>query len=152
MSEPVKAMVGDVPEVHHLLEGEAAGERILSRSLSELYDTLRDFFIARNSAGDLIGVGAIHVCWEELAEIRSLVVKEPYRRRGIGRALVNACLAEAPKLGIKRVFVLTYETGFFRKFGFSEVEKSVLPHKIWSDCLKCVKFPDCDETAMILEL
>ncbi len=152
MSEPVKAMVRDVPEVHHLLEVEAAGERILSRSLSELYDTLRDFFVVRNSDGELMGVGAIHVCWEELAEIRSLVVKEPYRRRGIGRALVNACLAEAPKLGIKRVFVLTYETGFFRKFGFLEVEKSVLPHKIWSDCLKCVKFPDCDETAMILEL
>jgi amino-acid N-acetyltransferase len=90
--------------------------------------------------------------WEDLGEIRSLAVVEEARRMGLGSKLVEACLAEAIELGLSRVFVLTMSREFFSRFGFSEIEKSRLPHKIWADCIQCPKFPDCDEISMILEL
>jgi amino-acid N-acetyltransferase len=92
------------------------------------------------------------VSWEDLAEIRSLAVEDRFAKRGIGRKLVESCIAEARELGIHRVFVLTYKKEFFEKLGFHLVDKASLPHKIWADCLKCVKFPDCDETAMMREI
>ena len=88
------------------------------------------------------------MCWENLAEIRSLVVREDCGKRGVGKALVESCLAEAHTLGIRRVFVLTYKESFFEKLGFHIIDKADLPHKIWADCLRCAKFPDCDEVAM----
>jgi amino-acid N-acetyltransferase len=94
----------------------------------------------------------MHICWEDLAEIRSLVVREPFRRQGIGRRLVEACVSEAVTLGLYRVFALTYQAQFFERLGFHQVDKATLPHKIWADCIKCVKFPECDETALVLEL
>jgi amino-acid N-acetyltransferase len=100
----------------------------------------------------VIGICALHLCWEDLAEIRSLAVREGDRKKGIGAKLVKACLAEANTLRIKRVFALTYEPAFFERLGFKKVDKAVLPHKIWTDCLKCVKFPDCDEIALVKEL
>ncbi|RMG56963.1 MAG: N-acetyltransferase, partial [Deltaproteobacteria bacterium] len=116
-----------------------------------IYENIRDFFVCEDEDGGVVGVAALHVMWEDLAEIRSLAVKEGSEGGGIGRMLMDACLSEARSLGIKRVFALTYRSGFFEKFGFREVEKSTLPQKIWTDCLKCSKFPDCDETAVILE-
>jgi amino-acid N-acetyltransferase len=90
--------------------------------------------------------------WEDLAEVRSLAVRDDRMGQGVGTELVEACLSEAIVLGITRVFALTYKPGFFEKMGFKRVDKSELPHKIWSDCLKCSKFPDCDEVALVTDL
>ena len=146
-----KARVGDVRTIQGLIEASASRGEMLPRSLSEIYDQLRDFYIYEEDRS-LVGTCALHICWEDLAEIRSLAVLEEERRRGIGSKLVRACLREARRLDIRRVFVLTYKPSFFQKFGFEVVDKATLPHKIWSDCLKCVKFPDCDEIAMMLPL
>lgn len=148
-----KAKVSDVKGIYKLLSAFSDSGKILPRSLSEIYDNLRDYSVY--CSGDqetAVGACAIHVSWEDLAEIRSLTVEEEFANKGIGKALVEHCLAEAKELGVGRVFVLTYNTRFFEKRGFQPVDKSSLPHKIWSDCLKCIKFPDCDEVAMIKEI
>ncbi len=146
-----KAKLDDIKEVQRLLKVYAPRGGILPRSLSELYDHLRDFFVfIRNRK--VIGICALHICWEDLAEIRSLAVEEEDQSKGIGAKLVRACLQESKSLGVKRVFALTYQAEFFERLGFKKVDKTALPHKIWTDCLKCVKFPDCDETALVKEL
>jgi amino-acid N-acetyltransferase len=146
-----KAQIGDVKEIQKLLTHYASRGDMLSRSLSELYEALRDFYIIEEG-GQLLGVAALHIVWDDLAEIRSVAVAEDAGRRGVGTEVVNACIAEARELALKRLFCLTYKPDFFAKFGFRVVDKSELPHKVWGDCIKCVKFPDCDEIAMIMEL
>ncbi len=146
-----KARIVDVRAIQGLIEGSASKGEMLHRSLSEIYDNIRDFYVFQGNRS-LLGTCALHICWEDLAEIRSLTVLEDERRKGIGSKLVKACLREAKQLGIRKVFALTYEPSFFQKFGFGIVDKATLPHKVWSDCLKCVKFPDCDEIAMTLQL
>lgn len=149
-----KAVVKDVTDIHKLLRGYADQGLLLPRSLSELYDHLRDFFIIDpdGNQGAIIAVCALGICWEDLAEIRSLAVAEVHKGNNYGTKLVERCLADAESLGMRKAFALTYIPDFFYKLGFKEVEKSTLPHKVWSDCLKCPKFPDCDEIAMVLEL
>ncbi len=144
-------MLKDVKEMQRLVKLYSMRGEMLPRSLSDLYDNIRDFFVSVQK-GKVVGICALHVCWEDLAEIRSLAVDEKVRRRGIGAKLVKACLEEAVILGACRIFALTYHPDFFGRLGFKEVDKSVLPHKIWTDCLKCVKFPDCDEIALVKEL
>ena len=146
-----KAKIGDVKDIQKLLTSFASRGEMLSRSLSELYDSLRDFYVFEQD-GKLLGTSALHIIWEDLAEVRSVAVSEEAGRRGIGSQVVGACLDEARSLGLKRIFCLTYKPEFFAKFGFQVVDKSELPHKVWGDCIKCVKFPDCDEIAMILDL
>lgn len=146
-----KAQIGDVKEIQKLLTTFASRGDMLSRSLSELYEALRDYYVAVED-GKLLGTTALHIVWEDLAEVRSVAVSEEVGRRGIGSQLVLASIAEAREIGLKRVFCLTYKPDFFAKFGFRLVDKSELPHKVWGDCIKCVKFPDCDENAMILDL
>jgi len=146
-----KAKLKDVKEIQRLIKQYSNRGEILPRSLSELYDHLRDFFVyIRNRK--MVGICALHICWDDLAEIRSLAVKEEDRKKGIGAELVKVCLEEAKALRIKRVFALTYQPEFFERLGFKKVDKTVLPHKIWTDCLKCVKFPDCDEVALVKEI
>lgn len=148
-----KATVRDVKAIHRLLKKYADRGELLPRSLSDLYDQLRDFSVYEEKAGgSLVGVCALHICWEDLAEIRSMVVDEGHQGHGIGSAMIAEALAEARVLGMKRVFTLTYQTDFFAKHGFRVVDKASLPQKIWAECVKCVKFPDCDETAMIRAL
>jgi amino-acid N-acetyltransferase len=149
-----RAIIGDVRAIHKLLNFYGDRGLLLPRPLSELYDHLRDFFVlVENGKNDVIlGVCALGICWEDLAEIRSLAVAEAHQGKGFGVQLVRKCIDEAKSLGLGRVFVLTYVESFFAKVGFRSVEKSSLPHKIWADCLKCTKFPECDETAMILDL
>ncbi len=146
-----KAKLDDVKEIQKLIKQYATRGGILPRSLSELYDHLRDFFVYTKSR-KVIGICALHLSWEDLAEIRSLAVKEGDRKKGLGAKLVKACLDESKSLGVKRVFALTYEPVFFERLGFKRVDKTILPHKIWTDCLKCVKFPDCDEIALVKEM
>ncbi|HEY3307488.1 MAG TPA: N-acetyltransferase [Desulfuromonadaceae bacterium] len=146
-----KAQISDVKEIQKLLTSFANRGDMLSRSLSELYENIRDFYVAKE-ADRLLGTAALHIVWEDLAEVRSVAVAEESGRKGIGSQLVQACIAEAREIGLRRIFCLTYKPDFFAKHGFSLVDKSELPHKVWSDCIKCVKFPDCDENAMILDL
>ena len=149
-----KAVVSDIGSIHQLLNQYAKEGLLLPRALSELYDHLRDFFVMEDDhqANTIIGICALGICWEDLAEIRSLAVSRDRQGEKLGTALVGACLQEARFLGLKRIFTLTYVPEFFVTMGFAEVEKSELPHKVWADCLKCTKFPDCDEIAMLLEL
>lgn len=146
-----KAKISDVKDIQKLLTNYASRGEMLSRSLSELYEAIRDFYIY-DEDGQVVGASALHIVWEDLAEVRSVAVAEGVGRRGIGSQVVGACLDEARTLGLKRLFCLTYKPDFFAKFGFRVVDKSELPHKVWGDCIKCVKFPDCDEIAMILDL
>ena len=148
-----KAKIQDVKTIHSILSHNAHRDLLLPRSLSELYDHLRDFYVAEDdkAGGGLVGVCSLNISWDALGEIRSLAVVEESRKRGIGSSLVQACLSEATELGLSKVFVLTLIDGFFARFGFKEVDKTSLPHKIWADCIRCPKFPDqCDEIAMIL--
>lgn len=146
-----KAQINDVKDIQKLLTFFASRGDMLSRSLSELYEAIRDFYIVEEE-GRLVGTAALHIVWEDLAEVRSVAVAEDAGKKGIGTQVVQACIDEAKELGLKRVFCLTYKPNFFAKFGFRIVDKSELPHKVWGDCMKCVKFPDCDEIAMILDL
>jgi amino-acid N-acetyltransferase len=146
-----KAQIGDVKEIQKLLTHFANRGDMLSRSLSELYEAIRDFYIMEEE-GRILGVSALHIVWEDLAEIRSVAVAEDAGRKGVGTEVVNACISEARDLGLKRLFCLTYKPDFFERFGFRIVDKSELPHKVWGDCIKCVKFPDCDEIAMIMDM
>ena len=148
-----KARIGDIKRIHTILSAYATEGTVLPRSLSELYDQLRDLFVSIDPAdGAIAGTCAMHICWERIAEIRSLAVVADCQRAGIGTRLVNACIQEARQLEVEQIFVLTYAAKFFKKFGFKKVDKAVLPHKVWSDCMKCVKFPDCDEEALLLDL
>lgn len=146
-----KARIPDAKVIHKLLLGYAQQGLMLSRSLAEIYEAIRDFYILEDE-GEVLGTVSLNICWEDLAEVRSLAVAPGRTRQGIGRILVQACLDEARELGLKRVFALTYQPGFFEKMGFHFIEKSELPQKVWGDCLKCPKFPDCDETAMSINL
>lgn len=149
-----KARIGDVKTIHRMINISASKGEILPRSLMDVYSSLRDFFVyVDDPSGTIVGICAMNIIWENLAEIRSLYVDENYRRRGIGRKLVEACISEAITLELFRIFTLTFEIEFFKSLGFREVDRSTLPEKIWSDCFRCPKYPDfCDETAMILEL
>lgn len=143
-----KAKIHDVKTIHKLINDFAKKGEMLPRSLNELYENIRDFYVAEED-NEIQGVCALHILWEDLAEVRSLVVKREYQKRGIGSDLVKKCLREARFFGVKNVFVLTYVPDFFKKLGFKEIEKSKLPQKIWGDCIKCPKFPECDEVALI---
>jgi len=145
-----KARMADVKAIQRLVAEYARKGDMLPRSLSDIYENLRDYFVCEDG-GVVIGSAAIHIMWEDLAEVRSLAVQEGSMRRGVGTQLVEACISEAIVLGIARVFALTYKPEFFERLGFQRVDKAELPHKIWTDCLKCAKFPDCDEIALVAD-
>lgn len=146
-----KARMADVKAIHGLIAEYARKGDMLPRALADIYENLRDYFVFLGDGGELVGSAAIHIMWEDLAEVRSLAVREGQMRRRVGTQLVEACISEAIVLGIARVFALTYKPEFFEKLGFHVVEKSELPQKIWADCLKCSKFPDCDEVALVAD-
>ena len=148
-----KAKISDVRSMHGILSHYADKGLLLGRSLSDLYAQLRDFIVVEeDSTHEIIGTCSLRICWEDIAEIRSLAVREDFRGSDLGRAMVEICIREASDMGLKKLFVLTYVPSFFEKLDFKPVDKSVLPHKVWGDCIKCVKFPDCDEEALLLEL
>lgn len=146
-----KASVADAKLIHKLVNDFARKEQMLPRSLNDIYECLRDFVVL-DEDGQIKGVCALRILWEDLAEVRSLVVPEEFQGKGIGSKLVKRCLKDAADLGIKKVFALTYRDDFFKRVGFKDINKNKLPQKIWGDCLRCHKFPDCDETAVIITL
>ncbi|MDO9516513.1 MAG: N-acetyltransferase [Methanosarcinaceae archaeon] len=146
-----KATISDVEAMRHLINNYAKQELMLAKSLSELYENIRDFYVYEEN-GKIIGCCALHVIWDDFAEVLSLAVDPEYNKRGIGSQLLNACIENGYTLGLKSVFTLTYAPGFFEKNGFSRVEKASLPHKVWGGCIKCPKFPECDEIALVKKL
>jgi len=146
-----KAKISDIKELHKLINFYAERGEMLPRSLNELYENIRDFLVFEEK-GEILGCCALHVSWEDLGEIKSLAVKPEYTGKGIGRRLVEGCLEETDELGIKKVFALTFKPEYFQKRGFRKIEKDKLPHKIWSECINCAKFPNCEEIAMLKEV
>jgi len=148
-----KATIKDIKAIHKLLKEYGDKGELLPRPLSVLYDHVRDFLVyVDKEKNSVIGCCALQFCWDDLAEIRSLAVHPDHLGKTIGSQLAEAVLAEAKSFNVKKVFALTYRTGFFKKFGFVQIERSELPLKIWADCIVCVKFPDCDEIAMMKEI
>ena len=143
-----KARIQDVPQMHQLVNYFADKGEMLARPLSEIYENIRDYFVIRADER-VVACAALHVNWLDLAEIKSVAVAEDSQRKGTGERLVAACLREAEELGIPTVFCLTYNPVFFEKFGFTQVDKMELPHKVWTECYRCSKFPNCDEIALI---
>jgi len=145
------AAIGDVPYIHHLLEIYAAQGNLLPRTMNELYRHLRDFFVVEVN-GRVAGCGALEIFTESLGEVRSLVVDDAWKGQGFGRLLVQRIIEEARAIGLKRLMALTYVAPFFHKLGFKTVPMDTLPEKVWGICVKCYKYNNCDETAVLLEL
>ena len=143
-----KANIKDVKAIHSLVNKFAKKDDMLPRSLNEIYENLRDYVICAENE-KVVAVAALHVLWEDLAEIRSIAVAGNYQRRGVGKKLIKYCLKDARNIGVNKVFALTYHPDYFKELGFEDIDKNDLPHKIWGDCLKCPKFPDCSEVAVI---
>jgi amino-acid N-acetyltransferase len=181
-----KAKMSDAAAIQRLITIFAARDEMLHRSLDEVVESLRNFFVmevdeslldvsprsdrfdlpiltgraptelpeitAEAAGGSIVACGALQIGWGDLAEIKSLAVAESHQGRGFGRQIVLACLEEGRTLGLGRIFALTYKPEFFEKLGFQIVDKATLPHKVWTECIRCPKFPDCGEIAVVLDL
>ena len=145
-----KPNFGDIEDIFNLINDYAAEGVMLPKSRSTLYETIREMIVAVDENDKVIGVGALHVTWNELAEVRSMAVHRDYTRHGIGAEIVKRLIEEGKSFGVKKYFTLTYKPGFFQTLGFHTITKDELPHKIWRECIDCPKFPNCDEIAMIL--
>ncbi len=138
-----------MPAIHDLIRTFADRKLMIRRSLGELYESIREFIVAVDDQGTVVGCAALHVFWQDLAELKCLAVSESAQGHGIGRELVEACWKAARDLEIATVFTLTYVPGFFEKCGYHQIEKSELPHKIWNECVRCPLFPSCTEIALV---
>lgn len=146
-----KARIEDVKQIQKVINLFAKQDVMLPRSLSELYENMRDFWVAEEN-NKVVGCCALHITWSDLSEIKSLAVKKSFQGKNIGAEFINACIKEARELGCKSIFVLTYIPEYFKRFGFRRISKERLPHKIWADCISCPKFPDCKEVALIKKI
>lgn len=146
-----KANIHDIKQIQTLINGFAKLDLMLPRSLNELYENIRDYWVMEEN-NKILGCAALHVSWEDLAEIKSVAVAKNKQKKGFGKLLISACIQEAKEIGSKRIFVLTYKDAFFAKFGFKRVKHENLPHKVWAECINCCKFPNCQEIAMIKQL
>jgi len=145
------AEVGDATAIHGLINGFARTGEMLPRTMAEVYENLRDFSVVRDGNG-VVACGALHIMWEDLAEVRSLAVQAERQGGGLGALLVRAHVQEARDLGLKTVFALTYRPGFFERLGFRQADVMTLPRKVWNECYRCPKFPTCNEIAVVLDL
>ncbi|HEX8200281.1 MAG TPA: N-acetyltransferase [Isosphaeraceae bacterium] len=143
------ARVGDVPAIYELIRTFADRKLMIRRSLGELYESIREFVVAVDEEQRIVGCAALHVFWQDLAELKCLAVSERVQGLGVGRRLVEACREAAEELELEAVFTLTYVPEFFEKSGYHRIEKSELPHKIWNECVRCPLFPNCNEVALI---
>ena len=146
-----KAVFKDSESIHRIVNHYAEQGLMLSRSRNSIYESLRDFVVAEVD-GEVVGVGALHLVWDGLAEVRAMAVSPSVVRSGIGMTIVERLVEEAKTLGVETLFTLTYQPGFFSKAGFHEVPKETLSQKVWKDCINCSKFPNCDEIAMVRKL
>ncbi len=143
-----KARIKDIKKIQELIACFARQDLMLERSVNELYEHIRDFWVYEEK-GKICGCAALHISWDDLAEIKSLAVAKKLQGKGVGKDLVVTCLAEAKSLGAKKIFVLTYKPEFFKKMGFKRIKHADLPHKIWAECINCCKFPNCQEIALL---
>lgn len=145
---PRKAVVSDVPQIQKVVNAFADRNEMLHRSMNELFETIRDFSVIEEN-GEILAVAAVHVQWDDLGELKAVAVSSAAQGRGLGRQVVDHAIEGARQLGLRRVFALTYKPDFFARFGFRVVDRNTLPHKVWGECIKCHKFPDCNEIAMM---
>ena len=147
-----KAEIGDAQAIHDLINLYAQRGDMLPRTMGEVYENLRDFVVVRAPGEQLMGGVALHIVWNDLAEVKSLAVPEDVQTRGMGSLLVNAVVDEARDLGLERLFALTYRPTFFERLGFVQADVMTLPRKVWNECYRCPKFPSCNEIALVKEL
>jgi amino-acid N-acetyltransferase len=147
--QPVRASIGDANAIHDLVNTFARRGEMLPRTMSEVYQNLRDFYVIRDAGGETVACGGLHILWEDLGEIKSLAVREDMQGRGLGARIVEACVAEAREIGLATAFALTYRPAFFEKVGFAQADVMTLPRKVWGECYRCPKFPSCNEIAMV---
>ena len=147
-----KASIEDAKAIHDLVNFYAQRGDMLPRTMGEVYENLRDFFVVRDGGKQFLGCASLHIVWSDLAELKSLAVAEDLQTRGLGSLLVNACLEEAGRLGLKQVFALTYRPAFFERLGFVQADVMTLPRKVWNECYRCPKFPSCNEIAVVYHL
>jgi len=133
-----KAEIGDAQAIHDLINLYAQRGEMLPRTMGEVYENLRDFFVVRES-GEMLGCVSLHIVWSDLAEVKSLAVSEAAQSRGFGSLLVNATLQEAAGIGLERL-------------GFVQADVMTLPRKVWNECYRCPKFPSCNEIALVRDL
>jgi len=145
------AKVQDVKQMHQIIEFYADNKEMLHRSLNSMYENIQEYVVAEEK-GKIIGCGALHVSWDDLAEVKALAVEKNYARKGIGRKIVTTLEQNALNLGIYATFALSFKPEFFKKLGYEIISKEVLPQKIWSECINCHLFPDCGEIPLIKEL
>ncbi len=146
-----KPTFDDVEDIYALIMDYANDGIMLARSRNTLYETLREMIVAEDEDGKVVGVGALHIIWDALAEVRTMAISPKVVRQGIGSMIVRRLLEEGREIGVKKFFTLTYKPGFFQTIGFKTITKNELPHKVWKDCIECPKFPNCDEIAMVLD-
>jgi amino-acid N-acetyltransferase len=147
-----KAEIGDAQAIHDLINLFAQRGDMLPRTMGEVYENLRDFFVVRTPEDGLVGCVALHIIWSDMAEVKSLAVSEDVQTRGLGSLLVNTAVDEARDIGLERVFALTYRPTFFERLGFVQADVMTLPRKVWNECYRCPKFPSCNEIALIKDL
>jgi len=148
-----KAALSDVEQMHRLINSYASQGVMLPKTLLQLYENLRDYTVVTDPQGkELAGCGALHIYWENLAEIRALAVAPDTAKRGVGSMMVTALIKEARSMGIARVFLFTYVPDFFARFGFMKTDHSSMPLKVFNECFQCPKFNTCDEIAMVMDL
>ena len=146
-----RARVADVLGIQRLINRYAERDEMLPRALHELYETLRDFFVIELD-GEIVACAALHINWANLAEVKSVAVDARRQRRGYGRQVIDACIADARALGVSTLFCLTYRPEFFGALGFQVIDRGALPRKVWSECIRCPKFSHCTEIAMSLQV
>jgi amino-acid N-acetyltransferase len=143
------ARASDVPGIHQQVQIFADQGLMIRRSMAELYQSIREFLVAVDDQNRVVGCVALHVFWADLSEIRCLAVAEQVQGLGIGRRLVESCREMARELEIKSIFALTSSTGFFERCGYHQIDRAELPQAVWSECVRCPAFPNCQETALI---
>ena len=148
----VRASIADAKAIHDLVNTFARKGEMLPRTMGEVYENLRDFYVIRDESAETVACGGLHILWEDLAEIKSLAVREDQQGQGLGLRIVKACLDEAREIGLTTAFALTYRPGFFEKLGFAQADVMTLPRKVWGECYRCPKFPGCNEIAMVRAL
>jgi amino-acid N-acetyltransferase len=144
------ARMSDAVAIGEIINYHAERGRMLHRSLEAIYDTLRNFLVA-DADDEVLGCVAVEIAWADLAELKSLAVAPHAMGRGVGAALVQAAIADAHKLGVRRLFALTYVDAFFARHGFEQIDRRRLPSKVWTDCVYCPRRHACDEIAMLLD-